>query len=81
MGVMLRAKSFSFQFAHSSIRRGHKMDVTKGQTARCHPVSSHRAVDAARAYSGARPEVPTGRPPSPGYFRAADIRAVIESPQ
>ena len=69
IGGDLLGQSFNFQFcALRSIRRGRKMDVIQGQTALCHPVSGHRAVDAAGEHIQARPEVPTGRPPSPGIF-------------
>ena len=44
------------------------MDVIQGQTALCHPVSGHRAVDAAGEHIQSTAEVPTGRPPSPGIF-------------
>ena len=49
---------------------GHKeMDTWSRPRPRfCHPVCRHRAVDAAGQHIEARPEVPTGRPPSPGIF-------------
>ena len=53
------------------------MDVIQGQTALCHPVSGHRAVDAAGEHIQGTARGTHGQAALSGYFRAVNIRAVI----
>ena len=53
------------------------MDVIQGQTALCHPVSGHRAVDAAGEHIQGTTGGTHGQAALSGYFRAMNIRAVI----
>ena len=53
------------------------MDVIQGQTALCHPVSGHRAVDAAGEHIQGTAGGTHGQAALSGYFRAMNIRTVI----
>ena len=78
IGGDLLGQSFNFQFcALRSIRRGRKMDVIQGQTALCHPVSGHRAVNAAGEHIQGTAGGTHGQATLSGYFRAMNIRTVI----
>ena len=60
-----------------SVRRRRKMDVVQSQTALCHAVSCHGAVDAARQHVQCTAAGAHGQTALTGYFRAVNIRAVI----
>ena len=60
-----------------SVRRRRKVDVVQCQTALCHAVSCHGAVDAARQHVQRTAAGAHGQTALTGYFRAVNIRAVI----
>ena len=71
-------QSLNFEFcALRSIRRGRKMNVVQGQTALCHAVSCHRAVDAAGQHIQGAAAGAHGQTTLTRYFRAVNIRTVI----